>query len=268
MKVNAVIGGKSTGKSIFLRNIARQLAKEQADERESPVSPEKEQMDVDVEVYWKDRISDKRKIIYIPQSWLNRVVDKSSKDAQLNDMIEELLLQQDKIVKAHTPLKARISEITTETRKNIIDYVAACEKVQDCEKKLRETGGSEAYRATIRRLESSRQSFSAEMQITGEKLKSIVGQMNEQISQTWLSAISSLKEKLDQEKKEVCDELSLIQEEYQKLKELISRSDEIKKIELQLEGERIKLKEAVEVEKSKKENETKAELLKRKILDS
>lgn len=35
-----------------------------------------------------------------------------------------------------------------------------------------------------------------------------------------------------------------------------------------MEGERSKLKEAVEVEKSKKENETKAELLKRKILDS
>lgn len=329
--LNTVIGGKSTGKSIFLRNIARQLAKEQVDERESLVSPEKEQMDVDVEVYWKDGISDKRKIIYIPQSWLNRVVDDDSGDSQLNNMLEELLLQQDEIVKAHIHLKARIAEITTETRKNIIDYVAACKKVQNCEKKLRETGGSEAYRATIRRLESSRQSFSAEMkiteeqlkkyteleksiaekndrvqkiiqeteslsavilpfvfvpgftafvndnepkynfegmQITGEQLKRIVGQMNEQISKTWLSAIPSLKEKLDQEEKEVCDELSPLQEEYQKIKVLISHSDEIKKIELQLEGERSKLKEAVEVEKSKKENETKAELLKRKILDS
>lgn len=91
-------------------------------------------MDVDVEVYWKDGVSDKRKIIYIPQSWLNRVVDKSSKDAQLNGMIEELLLQQDKIAEAHIHLKARIAEITTETRKNIIDYVAAREKVQACEK--------------------------------------------------------------------------------------------------------------------------------------
>ena len=106
------------------------------------------------------------------------------------------------------------------------------------------------------------------MQITGEQLKRIVDQMNEQISKTWLSAIPSLKEKLDQEEKDICDELSPLQEEYQKLKELISRSDGMKKIELQLEGERNKLKEAVDVEKSKKENETKADSLKRKILDS
>ena len=106
------------------------------------------------------------------------------------------------------------------------------------------------------------------MQITGQQLKRIVGQMNEQISKTWLSAMSSLKEKLNQEEKDICDELSPLQEEYQKLKDLISRSDEIKKIELQLEGERSKLKETVDVEESKKENETKAELLKRKILDS
>ena len=246
-------------------------------------------------------------------------------------MLEDLLLQQDEIAKAHTHLKARIAEITTETRKNIIDYVAAREKIQACEKKLREIGGSEAYRATIERLESSRQSFSAEMkiteeqlkkyteleksiaekndrvqkiiqeaaslsavglpfvfvpgftafgndnepkynfegmQITGQQLKRIFDQMNEQISKTWLSASLSLKEKLDQEEKDIRDELSPLQEEYQKQKELISRSDEIKKIELQLEGERSKLKEAIDVEKSKKENETKADSLKRKILDS
>lgn len=260
--LNAIIGGKSTGKSIFLRNIARQLDSTQVDERESQVSLEREKMDVDVEVYWKDGVSDKRKIIYIPQSWLNRVVDDDSRDSQLNNMIKKLLLQQDEIDKAHTHLKAQIAEIMTETRKNIIDYVAACEKVQDCEKKLRETGGSEAYRATIGRLESSRQSFSAEMkiteeqlkkyteleksiaekentlqkiiqedeklsvevapfvmvpgftafesdnkhkynfegmQITREQLKRIVGQMNEQLSKIWLSAIASLKENLAQE---------------------------------------------------------------------
>ena len=330
--LNAIIGGKSTGKSIFLRNIARQLDSTQVDERESLVSLEREKMDVDdVEVYWKDGVSDKRKIIYIPQSWLNRVIDDDSGDSQLNNMLEDLLLQQDEIAKAHIHLKARIAEITTETRKNIIDYVAAREKVQDCEKKLRETGGSEAYRATIERLESSRQSFSAEMkiteeqlkkyieleksiaekentlqniaqedeklsvevapfvivpgftafvndnepkynfdgmQITGEQLKRIVDQMNEQISKTWLSAIPSLKEKLDQEEKDICDELSPLQEEYQKLKELISRNDEIKKIESQLEGEKIKLKEVVDVEEAKKENEFKTDALKQKILGS
>ena len=330
--LNAIIGGKSTGKSIFLRNIARQLDSTQVDERESLVSLEREKMDVDdVEVYWKDGRSDKRKIIYIPQSWLNRVVDDDSGDSQLNNMLEELLLQQDEIAKAHIHLKARIAEIITETRKNIIDYVATCEEIQDCEKKLRETGGSEAYQATIGRLEGDRQKFSSDMkineeqlkkyteleksiaekndrvqkiiqeaeslsaevlpfvfvpgftafvndnepkynfdgmQITGEQLKRIVDQINEQISKTWLSAIPSLKEKLDQEEKDICDELSPLQEEYQKLKELISRNDEIKKIESQLEGEKIKLKEVVDVEEAKKENEFKTDALKQKILGS
>ena len=169
--LTAIIGGKSTGKSIFLRNISRNLDQCLVDDRESQASPKREKLTIDVEVYWKDGVSDKRKIIYVPQSWLNHVVDDTSGNSQLNAMIQSLLLQQEEISKAHSRLESKISEIRNATRKNIIDYVEACEKIQACEKKLHETGGSKAYRATIKKLEESRIEFSAEAGITDDQVK-------------------------------------------------------------------------------------------------
>lgn len=169
--LTAIIGGKSTGKSIFLRNISRNLDQCLVDDRESQASPKREKLTIDVEVYWKDGVSDKRKIIYVPQSWLNHVVDDTSGNSQLNAMIQNLLLQQEEISNAHSRLESQISEIRNATRKNIIDYVEACEKVQACEKKLHETGGSKAYRATITKLEESRIEFSTEAGITDEQVK-------------------------------------------------------------------------------------------------
>lgn len=169
--LTAIIGGKSTGKSIFLRNISRHLDQHLVDDLESQASPKREKLTVDVEVYWKDGVSDKRKIIYVPQSWLNHIVDDNSGNSQLNIMIQNLLLQREEIIKAYSRLESRIFEIRNATRKNIIDYVTAREKAQACEKKLRETGGSKAYRATIGQLEEKRIAFSAEAGITDDQVK-------------------------------------------------------------------------------------------------
>ena len=329
--LTAIIGGKSTGKSILLGNIAKYLDPKQADDRENISFSRKNNLNVVVEVFWKDGKSDKRKIIYIPQSWLNRVVDDSSSDSPLNDMIQEFLLQREEIGKAHDHLKNQISEIMNMIRKNIMEYVSIHEKIKECEQKLSVIGGSEAYRTTIEQLEKQRESLSADAGITDDQLKrytelekllaektdalknieqeneqlssateafifiptltkianndiptydfegiyvvkeqleKIIHQLNVMLSETWKGKITSLKEILFQHRDTIVQELSPMKEEWQKLKENVSRNDQIKSIESRLLEERSKLKQAIDLEETKKSSKDKAAILKRHILSS
>ena len=169
--LTAIIGGKSTGKSILLRHIAKSIDQTQVDYKEKRISGITSRLDVVAKVIWKDGVSGERKIIYIPQSWLNRIVDEKSGDSQLNTMLREILLQQVEISEANSVLHDNISSLLDILKHNIIDYVAACEKVADCERVLRETGRSEAFQAEIEKLEKQREDLSLEVGITDEVLQ-------------------------------------------------------------------------------------------------
>ena len=328
-ELTAIIGGKSTGKSLLLSNVAKYLDPIQVQAREQHSTSHTGNLSVDVEVFWKDGKSDRRKIIYIPQSWLNRTVDDDSSDSQLNEMLQSILLQQTEISKAHSRLEVQVSEIANAIKKNILDYVSAHKKIQECEQKLRKTGGSAAYRAIIGQLEEERKKFSVEVGITDAQLKQyielektiaekekllqtieqeeaklsdadelfvmipdftvlendgshrydfkemhhskeqlelIVYQMNAQLSETWLLNITSLKEVLAKKKEVLCNEISPLKDEYQKLKVIVALNDQIKHIESRLAEERSKLNEAISVEDTKKEYIAKADTLQKKIL--
>lgn len=107
--LTAIIGGKSTGKSILLRHIAKSIDPKQVDEREKKFAFSNSKLDVKANVVWKDGVSGERRIIYIPQSWLNRVVDEKLGDSQLNAMIRSILLQQSKIGEAHDILRGEVA---------------------------------------------------------------------------------------------------------------------------------------------------------------
>ena len=78
-KLTCIIGGKSTGKSLLLNNIARiidgQLFKDTHKKAGTEYNNEH-----DMKVYWGDGActdgsNNSRKIIYIPQTYLNRLTD-------------------------------------------------------------------------------------------------------------------------------------------------------------------------------------------------
>ncbi len=170
--LTAIIGGKSTGKSILLRHIAKAVDIKQVKEKETPrYGITRPKLEADAEVFWRDGVSGERKIIYIPQSWLNRVVDESEGDTQLNAMIRDILLQQPSIYSAYQVLEGKISEIIASTKRNIEDYVSHVEHEIDCEKKLGEYGRSAAFKSSIQKLEKQREDFSSEAGITDDVLE-------------------------------------------------------------------------------------------------
>ena len=169
--LTCIIGGKSTGKSILLRHIGAAVAKEHVAERERLVNSSRDVLSVSVDVRWKDGASGERKIVYIPQSWLNRIVDEKGDDSALNTLIRDILLQQDDISNADQLLKRRIAEICEEIKHRIVDYVSVTEKAVKCEELLQEEGRSEAFESSILKLSDQRKEMSAAAGITDEVLQ-------------------------------------------------------------------------------------------------
>lgn len=101
--LTAIIGGKSTGKSILLKNIAKSIDFIEYQKRLDAADLSDLRPIQGMEVHWKDgQISSldsdgnpNKRIIYIPQSYLNRVVDHEKKNTDIDDIIKEVLLQDD-----------------------------------------------------------------------------------------------------------------------------------------------------------------------------
>lgn len=99
--LTAIIGGKSTGKSILLKNIAKTIDIEEYKKRLNTAGLSDSRPIQGMEVHWKDgQVSNldsdanpNKRIIYIPQSYLNRVVDHEKRNTDIDDIIKEVLLQ-------------------------------------------------------------------------------------------------------------------------------------------------------------------------------
>jgi len=112
--LTAIIGGKSTGKSILLRNIAKTIDPDEVSKRLSEVDMQDYDRQInDFNVVWNDSQSfskgeasqTHKKIIYIPQSYLNRLIDKKEDQSAIDEIIKNVLQQQTEISKAFEDLK-------------------------------------------------------------------------------------------------------------------------------------------------------------------
>ena len=330
--LTAIIGGKSTGKSILLRHIAIAVDSKQVHDREKqPYLNTSPKLEATAEVFWRDGVSGERKIIYIPQSWLNRVVDETGGDSQLNTMIRGILLQQPSIQSAHDVLEERISEILAAVKRNIADYVSHVEQASICETQLSEHGRSVAFKSSIKKFEKQREELSTEAGITDEILerystlekqieeqtgrlssvekeephlnflnepfvyipdftdigfdgnhsydlsalptvKEIIDQAIEQINvaiiELWNPAIQRAENALAAQKKDITDALSEINKNFEPLKQIVAKNDQLKKIDNQLKEERQRLQRALELEGEKASHLLEADKLKKQILSS
>lgn len=132
--MTAIIGGKSTGKSILLRSAARTADIEEFVKRNKSAGIEDKRPVKGFEVIWKDgQISNlgadnnpDKKIIYIPQSYLNRVVDEGENTSDIDEIIQDVLLQKEDFKKWHETLNDRKREIANKIEtaiKNLFENI-------------------------------------------------------------------------------------------------------------------------------------------------
>lgn len=132
--LNCIIGGRSTGKSLLLHNIARAvLGMEDKKIKDTPLGRQ-----VDMQVYWGDgaisdvnSINDEHRVVYIPQSYLNQLVDVAEEKTEIDDLIQSVLHQNMIIRASYSALQSWERSYREEVDKNIYDLIRYYENAQD-----------------------------------------------------------------------------------------------------------------------------------------
>ena len=178
-KLTCIIGGKSTGKSLLLHNLALTIDCDQANEK-----CEKAHTNVKgipgIKVKWKDgfesTLSDaseeKRKIIYIPQTYLNRLSDENEETTEIDEIIEEIVLLNEEANKAYVERAAWFSSYKPSLDKKIYDLIAIHNQVIKVEGERKELGTDVGIRREIKKLRDKKDKLSKEASLSDSDISS------------------------------------------------------------------------------------------------
>lgn len=146
--LTCIIGGRSTGKSLLLRQLARSISPDYAIEQEQRSSVNRLDLNCPADVIWRDgSLSGERKIIYLPQTYLNRAVDDpESGETGASDLIAGVLLQNKKINEAKQRFDFKKGEILKSFSDNLAAYADGQGRLKAVQVRLAEHGESSIYR--------------------------------------------------------------------------------------------------------------------------
>jgi len=179
--LTAIIGGKSTGKSILLRNIAQTIDPDEVNKRLSEVGLDQYPKQVsDFSVSWKDGQTNKKsngekirkKIIYIPQSYLNRLVDKKEDKTSIDEIIKNVLDQEDSVKNTFIDLQNNIRQIEKEITQHIENLFYIEDDILNINEKIKIIGDKKGIETEILKLKEEI-----------DQLKKKAGMTEEEISQ-------------------------------------------------------------------------------------
>lgn len=150
--LNCIIGGKSTGKSILLNNIANSIDEEQVNKKNQNIGYKVNNL----KVYWKDGVcsnsENNRKITYIPQTYLNKLVEENNTVNEIDKIIEQILLDNEHNQIIFNRKENKIHEINNNIKKAISDYIITYDNNIRLHGQLTEKGDSNSILTEINSL--------------------------------------------------------------------------------------------------------------------
>lgn len=159
--LTTIIGGKSTGKSILLRNIAQTIDSEEVSKRleETNIIPYKDEVS-GFQVTWRDGQENKKnedtevnkKIIYIPQSYLNRLVDKKEDKTSIDDIIKSVLEQEGGVKNVFAELQTKNREIEQTITQNIEELFYKENDIKNLSENIKKVGDKKGISSEINKL--------------------------------------------------------------------------------------------------------------------
>lgn len=198
--LNAIIGGKSSGKSLLIHSISESIDIEQVKRISKRLNFEGYSFSgesFDMEVIWKngekDLLSDNnpenksRKITYIPQLYINYLAEKNNKE-ELNSLIGNILLQDSLFKVFFEEITNRISSISQEIENQLTDLISTRNTAIELNSQIKEIGASKTIESAIKKLEEQIKEGQKLANLSPEEAK----EYNELISK---------KEKLEKEKR-------------------------------------------------------------------
>ena len=188
--LTAIIGGKSTGKSILLKSTAKTADIAEYDKRNESANIEDKRPVKGFEVIWKDGQASglgatnnpEKKIIYIPQSYLNRVVDDGEDTGDIDEIIQEVLLQKEEFKKWYDSLNDRKREIADKIEIAVKNLFANIDINIEKNRLKKELGDESGIKKQIEKLNGEIKSLQEKSQVSKEDLDRY-NQINTQIKE-------------------------------------------------------------------------------------
>ena len=175
-KLVCIIGGKSTGKSLLLHNMARAVDSEQADKKSDNVRSNTKKIQ-NIKVFWRDgsesvigKQEDEHKIIYIPQTYLNQLSDEKEESTEIDEIIERIIMQDKKMLREYENLKKKVAEKKKTIDQQIYLVIQEYEDIKKIESTLAEMGTTNGIRREIKKLREEKETLSKECQISDEEI--------------------------------------------------------------------------------------------------
>ena len=145
-------------------------------------------------VFWKDGTTGGRKIVYIPQTYLNKTIDNPEESTAITKIIEGVLLQEPDVRTAHDNLKEKTDRIKRKTQADIQTLTEVIQKLNAVEEDIKREGSSSTFTETIRTLEIQRADLAEKVNISQTEIDRF-GELEKDI-QTTNTAISELSTEL------------------------------------------------------------------------
>jgi len=162
--LNAIIGGKSSGKSLLIYAIANSVDPEQVMKTSKKLNFDGYtfQVGFNFKVIWKNGDVDiysetnkdlkQHKITYIPQLYINHLVEKNNKH-ELNNLIRNILLQDSGFTEYYNKKKETISEVTSRIDNQLGQYLLIRQGILNNIETKKAIGKSDAITKSIENLE-------------------------------------------------------------------------------------------------------------------
>ncbi|HTO38439.1 MAG TPA: hypothetical protein VL021_08450 [Brumimicrobium sp.] len=174
----AIIGGKSTGKSLLLRSIAKTIDPEEYKRRLEGSGLVNQKGVEGMIVKWKDgQINSlgsttdvEKRIIYIPQSYLNRIVDVEKSNTDIDNIIKDILLQDSQFKEWYDTLKLTERQMVSNIDILISSMFEALSSFYSSSSDLKKIGDEKGIKQQIIKINDEIKGIQAKLKLTPEEV--------------------------------------------------------------------------------------------------
>lgn len=175
-KLTCIIGGKSTGKSLLLHNMAFAIDETQVKDKGKTSATNVKQIP-QLRVYWRDgACSDEksrpRKIVYIPQTYLNRLSDEKEETTEIDSIIQDIVLQDANARQLFDEMNSGVSAHKQLVARTVVDFIQTVSERNALLKKKSEIGDEKGIKTETEQLTAQLELLSKEYDVTEAEVTS------------------------------------------------------------------------------------------------
>lgn len=175
-KLTCIIGGKSTGKSLLLHNMALAIDTVQVNKKIN-ITNSKNKIVSEIEVKWADGgvsrpdiIDEEHKIVYVPQTYLNRLTDENEEQTEIDTIIHDIIIRNKDAASAFETMKTALGIHKKELDKRLYDCVQHYNSYIEKKNELSDIGRLDGIKSEIKRLKKIKKEQTKDISITPEEI--------------------------------------------------------------------------------------------------